>query len=62
MMIVLDWDLESIAKNTGFKENSLKSRLCQKDFSRWMKLCVIIFEACEGRWNPKKRIKSKKEV
>lgn len=57
MMIVLDFGLARIAKETGFKESSLNSRLCQKDFSRWMKLCVLIFEACERLWSPKKRVK-----
>lgn len=57
MMVVLGWDLESIAKDTGFIEDSLKSRLCQKDFSRWMKLNVLTFEACERLWGPKKRKK-----
>ena len=55
MMVVLGWDLPYIAKATGFEHSSLKSRLGQKNFSRWMKLCVLIFEACEARWKPKKR-------
>ena len=55
MLIDMGWSLKDIVKITGLKYSSVRSKVTSNDFSRWLKVAVVVYETM------KKDMESKKE-